>query len=80
MAWQDIIDFVVNVECAWLLCMRPWQPHACVFTVCMQMDRCLEGLFDTWGIFGTTFNNNLTLVRGLLCMPACHCQSRKIRE
>ena len=23
--------------------------------------RCLEGLFDTWGTFGTTFNNNLTL-------------------
>ena len=23
--------------------------------------RCLEGLFDTWGTFGTTFNNNLAL-------------------
>ena len=23
--------------------------------------RCLEGLFDTFGTFGTTFNNNLTL-------------------
>ena len=22
---------------------------------------CLEGLFDTWGVYGTTFNNNLTL-------------------
>ena len=23
--------------------------------------RCLEGLFDTWGVFGQGFNNNLTL-------------------
>ena len=23
--------------------------------------RCLEGLFDTWGVFGYGFNNNLTL-------------------
>ena len=22
---------------------------------------CLEGLFDTWGVFGQGFNNNLTL-------------------
>ena len=22
---------------------------------------CLEGLFDTWGVFGHGFNNNLTL-------------------
>ena len=23
--------------------------------------RCLEGLFDSWGVFGAGFNNNLTL-------------------
>ena len=23
--------------------------------------RCLEGLFDSWGVFGQGFNNNLTL-------------------
>lgn len=23
--------------------------------------KCLEGLFDTWGVFGRGFNNNLTL-------------------
>ena len=26
-----------------------------------MLRRCLEGLFDTWGVFGHTFNNNLTL-------------------
>ncbi len=26
-----------------------------------MLSRCLEGLFDTWGVFGHGFNNNLTL-------------------
>ena len=28
---------------------------------CVTACRCLEGLFDTWGTFGHSFNNNLTL-------------------
>ena len=26
-----------------------------------MLSRCLEGLFDTWGVFGHGFNNNLAL-------------------
>lgn len=31
------------------------------FRCCCGRLRCLEGLFDTWGVFGHGFNNNLTL-------------------